>query len=62
MRTNEDRIAEARKSFVTELPRWGVPVWIYSVEWFEREVDDILGLTHAKHATKQMQRRAAAKG
>lgn len=53
--TPEEKVAEARERFITEEPAW--TGWVYTAEWFEKELDEIMGVIHARYKTKQMRKR-----
>jgi hypothetical protein len=51
-RTTDERVASACRSFVMSAPTWGSPG--LTVEWLERELDELLGITHARYELAQL--------
>lgn len=55
--TPEQRIERARQQYLDEPVRWGPQ--LYTAEWFEREVDEILRVTHERFVAERMRWHAA---
>lgn len=54
--TTADRVESAGRRYVESLPTWGDGG--LTVEWLEAELDEVLGITHARWVTRRMQRAA----